>query len=113
MSEWSAEDDKLVTLARSARGRIGASTGAALRDTTGRTYASAEVNKMPLTLTAIELVAGQAIASGSTGVEAVVVVADDVLVTTKDVEIISAIAGSGVPIHVVDNSGTILRTLYS
>lgn len=113
MSEWTSEDDKLVTLARSARGRIGAPSGAALRDTTGRTYASAPVEKGPLSLTAIELIAGQAVASGSTGIEAVVVVADDVLVTAAEVAIIEAVGGAGVPIHVVDNTGTVLRTLYS
>lgn len=113
MSEWSAEDDKLVTLARSARGRIGATSGAALRDTTGRTYSSAEVNHSALVLSAIQLITGQAIAAGATGIEALVVVADDVLVTSDDVAVITAFAGTGVPIHVVDNSGTLLRTLYS
>ena len=38
-----AEDAKLVTLAKGARGRVSASEGAAVRDETGRTYASASV----------------------------------------------------------------------
>jgi hypothetical protein len=113
MSEWTAEDDKLVTLARSARGRINAASGAALRDTTGRTYASADVSSGSLVLTAIQLIVGQAIASGSTGIEAIVVVADDVLVTAADVDIVATFGGASVPIHVVDNTGTLLRTLYS
>ena len=112
MSEWTAEDDKLVTLARSARGRINASSGAALRDTTGRTYASADVASGSLVLTAIQLIVGQAIASGSTGIEAIVVVADDVLVTAAD-DVVATFGGANVPIHVVDNTGTLLRTLYS
>ena len=33
-----AEDAKLLTLARAARGRVGAGCGAAVRDDTGRTY---------------------------------------------------------------------------
>src|SRR3712207_7458900 len=38
------EDAKLVTLARSARGRTGAPEGAAVRDTDGRTYLAATVS---------------------------------------------------------------------
>jgi len=38
-SALSAEDNKLVTLARSARARVGAVEGAAVRDQDGRTYA--------------------------------------------------------------------------
>jgi cytidine deaminase len=113
MSEWTQEDDKLVTLARGARARVGASSGAALRDSTGRTYSGTNVSAQPLTLSAIELVIAQAISAGSTGIEAVVVVADDVLVTTRDIEIVQAASGAGVPVHVVDNAGALLRTLYS
>ena len=36
-----AEDAKLVTLARSARARLGAAEGAAVRDEMGRTYVAA------------------------------------------------------------------------
>lgn len=43
MTELDAEDGKLVTLARSARARIGAPEGAAVRDGDGRTYAAATV----------------------------------------------------------------------
>jgi cytidine deaminase len=113
MSEWTTEDDKLVTLARGARARVGAESGAALRDTTGRTYSGTNVNRGPLTFTAIELIVAQAISSGSTGIEAVVVVADDVLVTSKDVDVVEAAGGVGIPVHIVDNTGTLLRTLYS
>jgi cytidine deaminase len=73
MTTWSAEDEKLVTLAKGARSRVSANSGAALRDTTGRTYSSAEVKTEFLQLSAIELVIGQAIASGATGVEAIVI----------------------------------------
>ncbi len=41
--ELTAEDAKLVTLARSARARVGAAEGAAVRDQDGRTYAAATV----------------------------------------------------------------------
>ena len=43
MSELSAEDAKLVTLARATRARTGAAEGAAVRDLDGRTYAGATV----------------------------------------------------------------------
>ena len=46
------EDAKLVTLARSARGRTGAPEGAAVRDTDGRTYVAATVDLPSLRLSA-------------------------------------------------------------
>jgi hypothetical protein len=48
----SAEDAKLVTLARGARARIGAVEGAAVRDSDGRTYAGANVVLPSLSVTA-------------------------------------------------------------
>jgi len=56
---------------------------------------------------------GLARASGATGIEAIVVVADDVLVTARDMEIVQSLGGSAVPVHVFDNSNSLLRTLYS
>ena len=44
MSSLDPEDAKLITLARSARGRTGAAEGAAVRDTDGRTYLAATVD---------------------------------------------------------------------
>jgi len=44
MPDLDAEDQKLVTLARSARARTQAAEGAAVRDTDGRTYAASTVN---------------------------------------------------------------------
>ena len=41
--ELSAEDAKLVTLARATRARARAAEGAAVRDLDGRTYAAASV----------------------------------------------------------------------
>lgn len=68
------EDAKLVTLARGARGRIGAPEGAAIRDELGRTYAGATVATEHLALAALELAVASAIAAGARGVEAAVVV---------------------------------------
>lgn len=63
----SAEDAKLVTLARSARARVGAVEGASVRDQDGRTYAAATVVLPSLALTALQLAVAQAVASGATG----------------------------------------------
>ena len=68
------EDAKLVTLARGARSRIAAVEGAALRDETGRTYASAAVALASLQLSAVQAVVAQAVAAGARGVEAIAVV---------------------------------------
>jgi hypothetical protein len=70
------EDAKLVTLARSARGRTGAPEGAAVRDTDGRTYLAATVALPSLTLTALQAAVAAAVSSGVTGLEAAVVVSD-------------------------------------
>ena len=43
MTELDAEDAKLVVLARGAMGRAEATSGAAVRDADGRTYAGAPV----------------------------------------------------------------------
>ena len=112
MSEWTAEDDKLVTLARGARGRITAPTGAALRDTTGRTYSSGPVTLDHFSASAVALVVAQAVASGATGVEAVVLCASaaDEL-TTADVAIVADAGGAGIPVTVVTASGERLATV--
>lgn len=70
----SAEDAKLVTLAKAARARVGASEGAAVRDGTGRTYAGATVGLASLHLTALQVAVAQAVASGASTLEAAAVV---------------------------------------
>jgi hypothetical protein len=75
-SALEAEDAKLVTLARAARGRIGAAEGAAVRDTDGRTYAAATVALPSLSLSALQLAVANAVAAGATGLEAAAVVTD-------------------------------------
>ena len=85
MTNWSSEDEKLITLARAARGRIQEKSSAALRDSTGRTYASDEVNVETLQFYAIALVVSQAVASGADGIEAVVICApEDFPITQAD-----------------------------
>lgn len=102
------EDTKLVTLARGARGRIGAPEGAAVRDDMGRTYAGATVRVGDLALSALELAVAQAVASGVKGLEAAVVVtaAEPVDVVLAAV---SAVTG-GIPVHVCASDGSVKAT---
>jgi hypothetical protein len=72
----SAEDTKLVTLARSSRARVGALEGAAVRDQDGRTYAAATVALPRLALTALQLAVASAAAAGATKLEAAAIVTE-------------------------------------
>jgi hypothetical protein len=72
--ELQPEDVKLVTLARSARGRTGAAEGAAVRDTDGRTYLAATVSLPSLKLSALQAAVAAAVSSGVEGLEAAAIV---------------------------------------
>lgn len=72
VGELSAEDQKLVTLARATMARTGADEGAAVRDLDGRTYAAASVSLPSLRLSALEVCVAMAVSSGSRGLEAAV-----------------------------------------
>jgi cytidine deaminase len=67
-----AEDAKLVVLARGAMGRAEASSGAAVRDADGRTYAGAPVALPSLRLTALQAAVAAAVSSGASALEAAV-----------------------------------------
>ncbi|MBX6372324.1 MAG: cytidine deaminase, partial [Acidothermus sp.] len=69
-----AEDAKLLTLARSARARVGAEEGAAVRDETGRTYVGIDVQLPSLRLSALQAAVVVAAASGVRRIEAAAVV---------------------------------------
>ncbi len=99
------EDRKLVTLARSTRARTGSSEGAAVRDLDGRTSAGARVDLPSLPLSAVGVCVAMAVASGSRGLEAVVVLADEL--TPADRTLVADFAGSGVTIHRVDATGRV------
>jgi len=77
MSDLDPEDQKLITLARSARARTGAAQGAAVRDTDGRTYVAATVDVPSLQLSALQVAVAMAVSSGALGLEAAVVLGDD------------------------------------
>ncbi|WP_280470229.1 cytidine deaminase [Nocardia brasiliensis] len=74
MTELDPEDNKLLVLARGAMGRTGGASGAAIRDTDGRTYAAGEVGLTALRLTGLLAGGAAAISSGAEGFEAAVVV---------------------------------------
>jgi hypothetical protein len=75
-AELTAEDAKLVTLARSARARIGAVEGAAVRDGDGRTYTGVTVTQPSFTLGALQLAVASAVAAGATALEAAALVTE-------------------------------------
>jgi hypothetical protein len=71
------EDQKLITLARSARARTGAPQGAAVRDGDGRTYVAATVDLPSLRLSALQVAVAMAVSSGAPGLEAAAILGDD------------------------------------
>ena len=76
MTELDPEDQKLITLARSARARTRAAEGAAVRDTDGRTYVATTVALPSLSLTALQLAVAMAVSSGALGLEAAAIVGE-------------------------------------
>ena len=112
MSELSDPDDrKLVTLARATRARTGAAEGAALRDADGRTYAAATVDLPSLRMSAIGVAVAMAVASGSRGVEAVVVLTAATAISGTDLAVVRDFAGAGVPLHRADLRGDVAETV--
>jgi hypothetical protein len=87
--ELSAEDGKLVTLARATRARIGAAEGAAARDTDGRTYAAATIDLPHLQLSAVQVCVAMAVASGSPRLDAVVLLGEATELTAPDVAVLT------------------------
>ena len=104
----SAEDAKLVTLARAARARTGALEGAAVRDGDGRTYAGASVHLPSLALTALQFAVASAVSAGATVIEAAAVVSE----ASLDVSGRSAVGdvSPGAPIHLAAPSGALVST---
>lgn len=111
MTALEAEDAKLVTLARSARARVGATEGAAVRDGDGRTYAAASVALPSLSLSALQVAVAMAVSSGAPGFEAAVVVTPGD-VDDAGVAAVRDLGGPDVPVLVADPDGTI-RTASS
>jgi len=86
------EDQKIITLARSARARTGTAEGAAVRDETGRTYVAATVDLPSLRLSALRLAVAMAASSGATALEAAALVSKADAVSPAD---LAAVADLG------------------
>lgn len=106
----SAEDQKLVTLARATRARTGAAEGAAVRDGDGRTYAAATVALPSLQLSALQVCVGMAVASGAKGLEAAVVLTESTEPATSDLAALKEFGGSGIVVHVGDLRGAVVQS---
>ncbi|GAA3961094.1 cytidine deaminase [Actinoplanes sp. NPDC004185] len=108
--ELTAEDAKLVTLARGARARVGAVEGAAVRDQDGRTYAAATVVLPSLAVTALQLAVASAVAAGATKLEAAAVVTEASTLDGAGHAAVRDLAADA-PIHVAAPTGALLGTV--
>jgi hypothetical protein len=105
VSELSAEDAKLVTLARATMARTGAPEGAAVRDLDGRTYAAASVSLASLQVSALEVCVAMAVSSGARGLEAAVRLGDD---APPDLRAVRELGGDDVVVHLGDVRGRLI-----
>lgn len=110
MSDLDPEDQKIVTLARSARARTGAAEGAAVRDTDGRTYAATTVALPSLQLTALQAAVAAAVSSGAEGLEAAAVVTASDAVDQDSLAAVRDLT-PGAPVLRADASGDVLETV--
>lgn len=108
--ELTAEDEKIVVLARSARARTQAAEGAAVRDTDGRTYAASTVDLPSFKITALQAAIAAAVSSGAEGIEAAAVVSADPLVPEASVHAVRDLSESA-PIFRADPSGAVEEVL--
>jgi len=109
-AELTAEDAKLVTLARSARARVSAAEGAAVRDQDGRTYAAATVALPSLSITALQLAVASAAAAGAKLIEAAAVVTEAAALEGAGHAAVRDLNPSA-PIHVAGPDATLLGTV--
>jgi len=100
-----AEDEKLVTLARAARARTGASEGAAVRDDMGRTYAAVTIALESLSLSALQAAVAAAVSSGVQKLEAAAVVTEGDAADAADRAVLNELGVDAV--IVADASGTV------
>jgi hypothetical protein len=108
-AELGPEDTKIVTLARSARARVGSAEGAAVRDETGRTYAAAAVALPSLRLSALALAVAMAVSSGAAALEAAALVSDGPGPAAEDIGAVKDIGAGALIIHAASD-GTVRAT---
>ncbi len=105
------EDKKILTLARATRARTAAAQGASVRDTDGRTYAAASVELPSLRLSAVQVAVAMAVSSGSKGLEAVAVLAEEASASAEDLAVVRDFAGEGVTVLVGNPDGSVHEVL--
>ncbi|MDT0345273.1 cytidine deaminase [Streptomyces litchfieldiae] len=105
------EDRKIITLARSARARIGVPEGASVRDETGRTYAAATVTLDSLRLSALRTAVAMAVASGAASLEAAAVVTEADSLPPEDLAAVRDLGGAGVPVLLAGPDGRLRATI--
>jgi len=104
------EDLKIITLARSARARVMAAEGAAVRDETGRTYAAAAVALPSLRLSALHLAVAMAASSGAGSLEAAALISDGDGPDPADLAAVRDMGPNAVVFHAAPD-GTLRATL--
>ena len=109
-AEIGPEDVKIITLARSARARVGSAEGAAVRDATGRTYAAAAVALPSLRLSALTLAVAMAVSSGAVALEAAALVSDGPGPAAEDIGAVKDIGAGALIIH-AEPDGTVRETM--
>lgn len=106
-TDLTAEDRKIVTLARSARARNGVAEGAAVRDETGRTYVAGTVALDSLKLSALQTAVAMAVASGAQSLEAAAVVTEAEGAADADRAAVADLGGAGTPVIVAGPDGAV------
>lgn len=109
-AEPGPEDIKIITLARSARVRVAAAEGAAVRDETGRTYAAAAVALPSLRLSALQLAVAMAVSSGAASLEAAALVSEADRPDSADLAAVRDIGPDAIVFH-ANPDGTVRATL--
>ncbi|MFD8673146.1 cytidine deaminase [Streptomyces seoulensis] len=110
-NELDPEDRKIVTLARSVRARNGVPEGAAVRDSTGRTYAAGTVSLPSLRLSALRTAVAMAVASGAESLEAAAVVSTAEAVPAEDLAAVADLGGTGTPVLLAGADGVVRSTV--
>jgi hypothetical protein len=110
-AELGPEDQKIITLARSARARVGSVEGAAVRDETGRTYAAATVALPSLQLSALALAVAMAVSSGAGALEAAALVSDGAGPALADLAAVRDIGSKAIIIH-AGSDGRVRQTIH-
>ncbi|WP_027343797.1 hypothetical protein [Hamadaea tsunoensis] len=101
----SAEDTKLITLARSARARVAALEGAAVRDGDGRTYTGVTVTLPSFSLGALQLAVAAAVAAGAATLEAAALVTEASTLDDAAARAVRDVAQQA-PVYLSDATGT-------